>query len=120
MAAKLKVVDTSSTLPEPPRHLGIHGHELWQKVQAEYVILDAGGVELLAQACAALDRSESLREQIDRDGEIVRTKTGLKDHPGLKHELANRAFITRAIGRLGLDVEPVRAVGRPAAEGYRG
>ena len=121
MAAKLKVVsNTPSTLPEPPRKLGKVGFSLWQDVQREYHIADAGGIELLAQACAALDRAESLREQIDRDGEIVRTKTGLKDHPGLKHELANRAFLTRAIARLGLDVEPVRPVGRPAADGYRG
>jgi hypothetical protein len=120
MAAKLKVIDTSTTLPSPPRNLGQIGLELWRKVQGEYHIIDAGGVELLAQACAALDRAESLREQIDRDGEIVRMKGVLKDHPGLKHELANRAFITRAIARLGLDVEPVRAVGRPAGAAYGG
>jgi hypothetical protein len=37
-----------------------------------------------------------------------------KAHPALRDELALRAFITRTLQRLGLDVEPVRAgVGRP-------
>jgi len=46
---------------------------------------------------------------------MIRTKTGvLKDHPLLKHELATRAFVTRALHRLNLDVEAPRdTVGRP-------
>jgi hypothetical protein len=52
--------------------------------------------------------------QIDRDGELIPTRSGLKEHPGLKGELANRAFVSRTLQRLGLDVEPVRPdVGRP-------
>lgn len=118
---KLKLVQSDlSGVPAPPRGLGQHGLALWTAVQAEYAVEDAGGVELLAQACAALDRAEDCREQIERDGSVIRTKTGLRDHPLLKHELANRAFITRAIGRLGLDVEAVRSVGRPAAGGFAG
>ena len=67
------------------------------------------------QACQALDRAEACREKIDREGETMRLKAGLvKDHPLLKHELANRAFVTRCIGRLGLDVEAIKPVGRPA------
>lgn len=89
-------------------------------MQVEYAIADVGGRELLAQACAALERAEALRERIDADGEIIDGPSGPRDHPGLKHELANRAFITRAIGRLGLDVEPLQRVGRPAARGYPG
>lgn len=120
MAPKLKVISGAS-VPEPPRKLGSSGFQLWKTVQADYAVTDAGGVEILALACEALDRAEALRAQIDRDGPIIRTKTGLKDHPGLKHELANRAFVSRAIARLGLDVEPVRSVGRPAGGGgWRG
>ena len=80
----------------------------------EYAICDAGGIELLLLACEATDRAASLREAIDRDGELISTRSGLKEHPGLKAELANRAFISRTLQRLGLDVEPVRpGVGRP-------
>ena len=61
----------------------------------------AGGRELLAQACAALDRAEALREHIDRDGEVTRTKAGLKAHPALKDEIAARSFVVRTLHRLG-------------------
>ena len=70
---------------------------------------------MLAQACAALDRSEECAAAIARDGVTMRLKAGLsKDHPLLKHELAARAFVVRTLGRLGLDVEPIRPVGRPS------
>lgn len=115
-AKKLKLV--TSTPPQhgtPPRPLGKHGLALWRSIHAEYGIEDAGGQEILLQACQALDRAEACREKIDREGETMRLKAGLvKDHPLLKHELANRAFVTRCIGRLGLDVEAIKPVGRPA------
>ena len=38
---------------------------------------------------------------------------GIRDHPALKHELANRSFVGKTLVRLGLDVEPVRGIGRP-------
>jgi hypothetical protein len=41
-------------------------------------------------------------------------KNGVRDHPALKHELSNRAFVVRTLHRLGLDVERVGRVGRPA------
>jgi hypothetical protein len=82
----------------------------------EYAIRDAGGIELLLLACEATDRAASLRDQIDRDGELISTRSGLRENPGLRPELANRAFISRTLQRLGLDVEPVRpGVGRPGS-----
>jgi len=80
-----------------------------------YNIRDSGGVELLTLACQALDRAESLRERIDVDGEVIHVRGNLKEHPGLKGELANRALVGRLLVKLGLDVEPLRpAPGRPA------
>lgn len=120
MSKPLKLIAPDPTGPAPPRKLGEHGGALWSRVMADYQIADAGGVELLAQACGALDRAEALRARIDADGEIIDTPGGPKAHPGLKDELGNRAFVTRCIARLGLDVEPVQRVGRPAARGYTG
>ena len=80
---------------------------------AAYAIDDEGGWELLNLACEALDRAESLRQQIQRDGEVIATRMGIRDHPALKHELANRSFVSKTLVRLGLDVEPVRGIGRP-------
>jgi hypothetical protein len=109
LATKLNVVKPV----EPPRKLGSHGGALWRSVMSEYDIVDSGGLVMLAQACIALDRAEQCRAQIERDGVVIRLKTGPKDHPSLKHELANRAFVVRTLGRLGLDVEPLGRVGRP-------
>ena len=118
MAKKtLKLVDPTdpASAITPPRPLGKHGMGLWQAVLREYDIADIGGREMLAQACAALDRAEELREQIDLDGAVVRLKFGVRDHPALKHELARRAFVVRTLARLALDVEPIGRVGRPSA-----
>lgn len=88
---------------KPPRALGKPGMALWHRIAAEYELTDAGSIEQLAQACAALDRAEQCRERIDRDGEMIEAKAGPRENPLLKHELANRAFVTRTLQRLGLE-----------------
>jgi hypothetical protein len=80
---------------------------------SEYNILDIGGLELLAEACAARDRVEALREAIDRDGVAIKTRNGLRGNPLLRDELANRSFIVRTLERLGITVESIKPVGRP-------
>lgn len=107
------VPDGEAPVGQPSRKLGKHGGALWKAVMSEYQIIDSGGVEMLTAACQQLDRAENLREQIDRDGEIIRTKAGLREHPGLRHELQGRAFVTRTLARLGLDVEAIKPIGRP-------
>jgi hypothetical protein len=113
----LRVMQTAANGTAPPRKLGNHGMALWNRVMSEYDVADSGGRELLAQACLALDRAESLRETIARDGEFVSTRAGgLREHPGLKPELAARAFVVKTLCRLGLHVEPVRSgPGRPGS-----
>ena len=87
---------------------------LWRDIVSNYEFNDRASYETLFQACAAADRAASLREQIDQDGEMIRTKLGVKDHPALKHELASRSFVVRTLAMLGLDLEPIRgSVGRP-------
>jgi hypothetical protein len=112
------VGDPASTSVQPPRPLGIHGASLWNRVQSEYDIHDAGGAELLCLACEALDRVGRLREQIDHDGEVLRVRGAVRAHPGLRDELAGLAFVARVLTRLNLDVEPVRpGPGRPPKAG---
>jgi hypothetical protein len=94
--------------------LGKAGANLWRSIMSEYDIADSGGRAILHEACAAADRAAECAACIARDGPMVRTPNGPKDHPLMKHELAARAFIVRALHRLGLDVEPVRpSAGRP-------
>ena len=82
----LKLVKNTPNTVGPPRKLGRYGKQLWDSVVAEYAITDCGGIELLTGACQALDRAENCRVQIDRDGEMLKTKTGMREHPLLKAE----------------------------------
>jgi hypothetical protein len=49
---------------------------------------------------------------------MIKAKTGLRSNPLLRDELQNRAFLVRALARLGMDLEPVRAPGRPPGPAY--
>ena len=113
----LSIVANETTTISPPRPLGTHGRALWDRVQREYHIDDVGGVEILAQICAAEDRVEALREQINADGPLIRTRNGVKANPLLRDETALRAFIVRTVERLGLNVEAVKPPGRPPGGG---
>jgi hypothetical protein len=108
--------------PPPPRDLGASGTALWNSIQREFRIGDAGGVELLLQACEASDRIAGLRARIEADGEVITTRAGPKAHPALRDELAGRAFIVRTLVRLGVTDQPVKPVGRPpnSGVGWRG
>jgi hypothetical protein len=110
----LTVVSPDFSIPTPPIKLGDAGQSLWNRIQTEYAITDAGGVELLAQICGAADTVEALSAQIAQDGAVVRTRTGPKPHPALRDLLNHRAFIARTMTKLGIDVEPVKPMGRPS------
>ena len=111
---QLTWVESTSTGQPPPRKLGQHGLKLWHAITADYHIEDVGGIELLAQACAAADRAEALAAIIAEDGETIKGKNGLRAHPCLKDELAARSFVVRTLARLGITTENLKPVGRPA------
>jgi hypothetical protein len=100
---------------EPPGELGAVGLSLWRDIVANYEFSDRASYETLFQASCAADRAAKLRAQIDADGEVLWIKGVVRDHPALKHEIANRSFVVRTLARLGLDLEPLRSgPGRPA------
>lgn len=100
--------------PAPPVKLGKVGQSLWDDIVASYEFSDRASYETLGQACASADRAERCREQIDVDGECIKMRGGgMRDHPLLRHEIAARSFVVRTLARLGLDLEPVRGMGRP-------
>ena len=108
---------TASGVSPAPSELGNAGRALWASVMDEYQINDAGGIEMLKQCCLAADRAAACRAQIDRDGELIQTKTGYREHPLLKAELASMAFVTWTLQRLGLNLEPVRPLGGRLSQG---
>ena len=116
MARKLSLItgeEPAADQAAMPQGLGEHGRALWSKVMKEYAVDDAGGLEMLFQVCASADMAARLRERIDAEGIITKTKGGPREHPLLKQELAYRSFVVRGLSRLGLAVEPLRTVGRP-------
>jgi hypothetical protein len=117
----LSVIDLPPSAPKPPANVGPAGANLWRSIMAEYDISDAGGQALLEQAAFACDRAERLRAEIDAAGEILHTRNGPREHPGLKAELASRSFVCRTLQRLGINLEAVRmAPGRPSGPAWRG
>jgi hypothetical protein len=111
----LTIVGPGTTAPAPPRTLAPPGLGLWNRIQAEYAIRDSGGVEILCLAAQALDRAESLSTAIAEDGQTIRTRTGVRSHPALRDELANRALCARLLSKLGINIEPVKSPGRPTS-----
>jgi hypothetical protein len=97
----LSVVNLPSSIPKPPPNLGDAGASLWRSIMAEYDISDAGGQALLEQAALAYDRAERLRVEIDRDGEIVRGRTGMREHPGLKDRVGVEELRLQDVAAIG-------------------
>jgi len=104
--------------PGPPENLKRYGRALWNQIQSEYGIADAGGLEMLAQACAAADRAEQCAKKIAREGLTVTNASGSQhEHPVLRCEQAARSFVVKTLKSLGLHVEPLkRGPGRPPAD----
>jgi Phage terminase, small subunit len=111
-----------SPIPAPPRLnsvapaevLGRAGQSLWDRVQTEYGIEDAAGVELLTGACVATDRAAEFAAVVARDGAMLQGKDGPRPHPAVRGELEARAFVLKTLRELGLTTQSVKAVGRPA------
>ena len=110
-----------SNLPLPTRQLGEHGLDLWRSIQNDYCIEDSGGIEVLMEACSALDRAETLAAQIAADGPTIPGPSGPRVHPCIALEIQCRNSVVRSLGKLGLLHEPVRPMGPgPGRHGKKG
>jgi hypothetical protein len=98
----------------PPTGLGKQGTKLLRSLIETNEIDDPGGRQMLFEICVAEDRADEYAAIIARDGPVIYAKQGPKDPPLVRHELACRSFIVRALFRLGLEIPPSRdKVGRP-------
>lgn len=107
----------------PPASLGASGIALWRNIHNDFEVTDAAGLEMLFQICSAADLVSEYATTITRDGgPTIRTKTGIREHPLVRHQLAAKSFVVRSLHRLGLDIIPPRnEIGRPSGGGaYRG
>lgn len=120
MVTKKPKIKLVSSNPKPRSKFGASGQALWESIQGEFDVSDAGGTALLTQICHAQDRVTQLAEQIAIDGVTIYVKGVPKAHPALRDELQGRAFICRSLQRLGVNVEAVKSVGRPGNGGWNG
>jgi P27 family predicted phage terminase small subunit len=101
-------------MKKPPKHLSAPARRWWAEMQKEYQISDAGGISLLNVAADAWQRATEARELIRTDGAVVLDRFGQKvPHPAVRIEHGARAQLLQALKQLNLDLEPVKAPGRP-------
>jgi len=110
---RLTVVKPGASEIQPPRPLGQHGMALWGAVQREFAITDIGGLELLQQACAGIDRLEAITAQINAEGELIQTRTGMRSNPLIRDETQLRALVCRVLEKLGITHQAIKTPGRP-------
>ncbi|MDX9788032.1 MAG: hypothetical protein RBT11_14705 [Desulfobacterales bacterium] len=99
---------------QPPDHLSSESKQIWNDIIVEHGINDPAGLRILRVACESFDRAQSARTQIDLDGLTILDKWGqIKPHPLLACERDSRAAFLAGLKALSLDLEPVKAIGRP-------
>jgi len=101
--------------PRPPPTLPQPASKLWRRLQTDYGIVDSGGLTLLTAVCEAHARLRQAQQMLDAEGLTIRDRHGHpRPHPAVKIEHDARAQFLTALKMLGLDIEPLRDIGRPA------
>ena len=89
-----------------PKHLQGAGRTMWHRLRGDYAIDDAAGLALLEAACAAYQRAEAARAQVDREGSTVPDRFGqMRAHPAVAIERDARSVMIRALRALKLSPE---------------
>lgn len=85
-----------------PAGLGTRGRAFWRDTVADYE-LSRGELELLVEACRALDQCDALRAAVDADGYTVRGSEGQpRVHPAISQLNATRTLLGRLLAQLDL------------------
>ena len=105
---------TEKTLrPKQPAGLAEAGRRLWNAVTADF-FLEPWHIDMLEQACRALDRAETCRVQIEAEGVTVTDRfMQVKPHPLLPAERDARSQFRQFYRELKLDEDEPRPMGRP-------
>ena len=98
-----------------PRELNTRGRKFWRQITTDFDLTEHHHFELLKQACFCLDRVETARKTLEKEGLFVLNRFNeCREHPALKVEKDNRALFARLIRELGLDI--VTTESRPPAQ----
>ena len=91
--------------PSAPKTLGARGRNYWRRVTAEFA-LEPCDLALLQAGCEQIERADSAREVISKDGVAVIDRFGQsKPHPLIDVERQAQMAFVRIIRELGLSVE---------------
>src|ERR1700730_11603229 len=98
----------------PPKWLSRAAQKWWRRLRDDFGIEDSAGVALLTAAAEALDRTREAEAQVKAEGLTVLDRwQQAKPHPCVGVARDSRAQMMAALKALRLDIEPVKAVGRP-------
>ena len=98
---------------QSPKGLGPAGRRFWTRVTSTFE-LELHHLDVLEQACLALDRASNCRASIDRDGETFKDRWGqVRSNPACATERDARRLFLSACRELGLDVVGAGPNGRP-------
>lgn len=93
-----------SKTPKPPTKLSTDAKRLWVSILRDYPIEDSAFLRVLEVALLALDRAESCRKRIEKDGLMQKDRFGIdKPHPLLPSERDARSAFIHGIKTLNLD-----------------
>lgn len=95
---------------KPAKHLSRAAKRKWRALQAEYSIVDGGGLFLLNALMEAWDQAAVAREIMHREGLVLENpSTGHKRaHPAAAILKEARQSMFKALGMLGLDAAEQR------------
>lgn len=89
-----------------PAHLSVKMKKLYEKIIADYDLLEDHHKALLLSACELLDRAEQARLQIEKDGLTTSDRYNtVKIHPCCKLEIDAKNSARLLLRELGLNFE---------------
>ncbi len=101
-------------IPTAPKGLSAESKRWWKKLLSEYEISDSGGRLLLEEMLRALDRLRGAQGILQAEGVVIEDRFGQKKtHPAVLVERDSRSQFLTALRNLNLDLEPLKAIGRP-------
>ena len=103
----------------PPKTLQEKGRDFWKSVMVEWDLEESHDLALLEQAATCLDRIESARSALDKDGEYSENKGIIVAHPALKVARDYKILFFRAVKQLDLtENEPEKPKNLKKGRGY--
>lgn len=101
----MKNLQPAKDVEPAPAHLGKPEQELWDRVLQQFGIEDPVALALLTAALEAAQRARECRDQIKKDGHLVRGKGGvMKPHPLLTVERCARQQTVATLRKLGVQL----------------